>query len=226
MLVSHQHKFLFIHVPKTAGASVRDALAPFADEPEKVAVNRALARFGIKTNRCGPLHWRRARSHATAAQLRRVFPRQVFDEYVKFAFVRNPWDLLVSYFHYICSRDHHHRSRKVQRLDGFENYVRYEIQRNKISQSQFVVGSDGQQLVDFVGRFESLADDFQTICRHLQIETSMHRTNTSRHKDYRSYYSDETAQMVADHWHDDIRRFGYSFDPVPASSAGRWLASA
>jgi hypothetical protein len=70
----------------------------------------------------------------------------------------------------------------------------------------------GNIIVDYVGRFESLSDDFDIVCSTLGITATLERHNTSKHRDYRSYYDEETKQMVANHWKEDIERFGYTFD--------------
>ncbi|MGA1205891.1 MAG: sulfotransferase family 2 domain-containing protein [Opitutales bacterium] len=212
MKISHQHRFIFIHIPKTAGSSVAKALEPFSHHAENLPVNRLLSAIGINVNWLGPLEWRRGRKHTNLREVQRMLPREVFESYFKFAFVRNPWDLMVSYYHYIASRPQHHRSKMVQQLPGFPDYLHYEIKRNKISQSQFVFDAEGNQLVDFVGRFESLANDFDQICRKVGIEAQIPHVNKSAHKDFREYYDDETKALVAQHWAADIERFGYTFD--------------
>ena len=55
MLVSSQQKFLFVHIPKSAGTSVTAALKSFSDKPEEVWINRLLAKIGINVNWVGPI---------------------------------------------------------------------------------------------------------------------------------------------------------------------------
>ena len=212
MLISHTHRFLFVHVPKTAGSSVTAALQPFCDQPEKVWFNRMLSSVGLNVNWLGPVAWRRGRKHTTAGQMRRMYPLELFQEYYKFAFVRNPWDLMVSYYHFIQSRTEHHRSTKVLKLDSFEAYLAYEIKRDKISQTRFLMDANGELLVDYVGCFESLAEHFNVIRSALNIDAELEHRNSSNHRDYQSYYDATTRQMVAEHWRQDIEQFGYSFE--------------
>ena len=212
MLVSSQQKFLFVHIPKSAGTSVTAALKEFSDQPEKIWINRLLAKIGINVNWFGPFHWVRGRKHSTARQMKIMYSDSVFNDYYKFAFVRNPWALLVSYYHYIKSNQQHHRSEKVKNIDSFESYIHYEIKRNKINQSRFVTDTFGNDLVDFVGRFESLEKDLGVIFEQLGVEAEIPHKNSSTHTDYRDYYTPETAKLVAFHWAEDILRFGYTFD--------------
>jgi hypothetical protein len=90
-----------------------------------------------------------------------MYPTELFQTYYKFAFVRNPWDLMVSYYHFIQSRPEHHRNPKVQSLDSFEEYLAYEIKQDKISQTRFLMDANGELLVDYVGRCEGLAKQWR-----------------------------------------------------------------
>lgn len=67
-------------------------------------------------------------------------------------------------------------------------------------------------LVDYVGRFESLGDHFNAICRELNFDVELEHRNSSSHGDYQSYYDETTKQMVAEHWRQDIEQFGYTFE--------------
>jgi hypothetical protein len=119
---------------------------------------------------------------------------------------------MVSYYHFILSRSEHHRSAKVQSLDSFEEYLAYEIKRDKISQTRFLMDANGELLVDYVGYFESLGEHFNVICSELNIDAELEHRNSSSHRDYQSYYDATTREMVAEHWRRDIEQFGYSFE--------------
>lgn len=212
MLISHTHNFAFIHVPKTAGVSVWAALHPYADHAEHYWANRWLAGIGIHVNHYAPYRLKKFRLHMDATTLERQLPAAVFANLFKFAFVRNPWDLLVSYYHYLQQSRGHHRHRRLGQAADFAAYVRYEIRRNKISQSRMLVDRQDRLLVDFVGRFESLASDFDWICRRIGVAAELPRHNRSRRGDYRSFYSDHLVRLVAGHFAEDIERFGYRFE--------------
>lgn len=217
MLVSHQHRFFFVHVPKTGGASIAAALCPFSHRPENHPINCCLDRLGIHVNHFGKREWKRMRVHASAERLRRVYSPSCYDDYFSFAFVRNPWDRLVSYYHYVTSRDHHHRNRLVAKLPTFADYLDYEARRGKSVQSKLLTDRSGKLLIDFVGRFENIERDFQAICRRIGVSASIPHHNCSTHRDYRTYYDDRTIEMVARHWREDIERFGYTFEGSPSA---------
>lgn len=222
MLISHRHRFAFVHVPKTGGSSVSHALWSFADHVDHYWANRCLSRVGIRVNHYAPVRWRRFRPHTSADTLRRNLPAGLFDSLFTFAFVRNPWDLLVSYYHFLRDADGHpdhvsHRRRHAARLPDFEAYIRYEIRRGKISQTRMVADRRGRLLVDYLGRYESLRDDFGHICRELGINASLGRANASARGDYRDYYTDRLVALVRDGFAADIERFGYDFSGSTAA---------
>jgi hypothetical protein len=99
-------------------------------------------------------------------------------------------------------------------MSGFPEYVDWEIRRNKRSISRFVTDPDGRLMVDFIGRFENLHNDFNRLCLTIGIAPMelLHAKTQRPHADYRSYYTDETREKVARHWKRDIEAFGYDFD--------------
>ena len=218
MLISDDHRFLFVHIPKTAGSSVTQVLAPYSCQPLDHWMNRLLARSGVRSNLLLTHPYRWFRRHTPAARLRQLLPVEVYREYFKFAFVRNPWDWLVSYYHFVLEREHHRRYRQLRGLGSFEAFVEYECTRGKFLQSPFVTNSRGELIVDLVGRFECLADDFELVRRKLRLQVSLVCRNRSRHRDYRDYYSHRMRALVADGYREDIQRFGYTFDGVARRS--------
>jgi hypothetical protein len=219
MLISHSHRFAFVHVPKTAGSSVGLALKPHADRVDGYWANRWLAAVGIHVNHLAPVRYRKFRPHVSAAVLEAWLPPEVFAGLFKFAFVRNPWDLLVSSYHYLKSKPMHRRSRLVRSLPSFADYVEYEIRRGQLLQTRLVCDRQGRLLVNFVGRYESLASDFEFICRQIGIDATLRRVNATVRGDYREHYPPPLAARVAEAFAPDIERFGYSFSPAAVSIA-------
>ena len=210
MIVSHSKQFLFVHIGKTAGTNVAAALEPFAHDATAHLVPRLLDRVGVHANYLGPVAWRRFRLHATAAMAKRHLPASVYDGLFKFAFVRNPWEWLYSQWRFMVRDPSHHRGAFVRKLGGFDQYVKWEASRGDRTQRRFVVGKRGELIVDHVGRFESLRDDFTAICRHLKLDVALPGAREHNAVDYAvAYENPETRRLALSLFGDDLEMFRY-----------------
>lgn len=219
MLISHPHRFLFVHIAKTGGTSVRAALrryrwsgryAPALFVTSMISqMTRPRHRLGVKFPR-----------HAKAIAAQEMLPAEIFDNLFKFVFVRNPWDLQVSSFHHI-------RREKPEVLRGVETFsaflrLKFDDERpydfmldiSRELQSDYIVDLHGHTIVDFIGHYESLQDDFHTACDRIGIRRIdlPHRRRAVDREDYRRYYDDADAELVARCYAPDIERLGYRFD--------------
>lgn len=190
---------IFFHIPKTAGLAVSNALFN----------NRAAGHIDVETAKVLVGVWR-------------------FPYFFKFCFVRNPWDRLVSAYHYL--RKGHPTSpiaHTLMRGASFAEFVTETLRSPAVArelhirpQCSFVVDSRGELVVDFVGRFEHLERDFETVARRLGQARKLEAHNQSLHQDYESYYDDQTQKIVADFYRQDIELFNYRFaHSVPAKLA-------
>ncbi len=217
MIISHSHRFIFFHVAKTGGMSIRKVLQEYEQEPDRFKIKRPPK---MKAGKPNPFYevWEALLLHATARDAQVELSAEVFDSYYKFAFVRNPWDWQVSMYHFILREPSHLKHQIVQKLGSFQAYLNWVIETPKPYpkgatklQSTVLTDAEGKILVDFVGRYESLAEDFAQVCDKLEIDVELPHVNKSSHRDYRAYYNAETRQLVADHFSADIDRFQYTF---------------
>ena len=218
MLISYSHKFIFFHVTKAAGSSVKKALEDYAQEPEKFKIARPPKTIDGKPNRFYEM-WESVLWHAKARDAKKELSSEVYDRFYKFAFVRNPWDWQVSYYHFILKEPTHIRYELVSSMSGFEEYLDWVINtKNPFPkgatklQKDIITDKEGNLIVDFVGRFESITQDFDSVCKKINISAQLPHVNSSKHRDYRQYYSEKTKQIVAEHFKEDIELFGYTFD--------------
>ena len=161
--------------------------------------------------------------HITARAAQRCLPPAVYASLFKFAFVRNPWDRLVSRYAYLLHNQDHPRHQLVSQRQGFENYLQWEIRREKMFQHGYLMNARGEWIVDFVGYYERLDEDFSKICARLGVQAALPRANASSHHDYRTYYTPETRELVAKYFQRDIELFGYEFDGLPADRSPKNL---
>jgi hypothetical protein len=204
MLISHDHRFLFVHIQKTGGTSLATLLR--AKMPD------------VRTF---------AGTHDHAAWARRTLGES-YGRYFSFAFVRNPWERLVSWYAMIV----HRAQTESQSLNRFWRYVLDHARtfdeflygctdtiedvdgRKSILYNQLDYISDeaGTVIVDFVGRYERFNQDAGVVLQKLGLGPApLPHENQSDHRDYRSYYTDDTRRLVAERYARDIEHFGYRF---------------
>ncbi len=208
MLISITHGFLFVHVQKTAGTSLTRLLDPYALHPSGSRVNKLGSDLMLVRD------WRRHhfRIHAPLKRAQRLIPAEDYAGLFKFAFVRNPWDRLVSWYAYLLKDTSHRHHRRVAAC-AFEEFARAELKRPDRSQWWMIEDREGRPGLDYVGRFETLAEDFAEVCRRLQLPASvLPRENVSTRKPYQDYYSRELAALVRARWAPEIEAFNYRFD--------------
>ena len=207
MLLSRERRFLFVHVYKNAGTSITKALMPFAASKGRVLATKGLARLGVRA----PFGPQPFAEHISAPELIEAMGREAFDAFFSFAIVRNPWDWQVSLFHYMRKERAHHQHVLAKSFAGFDDYIRWRCREEVRFQRDFIYSRDGELLVDFVGRFENLDSDFASICARIGISASLPKLNVSNTKPYRSFYGDETRELVRRAFAPDVALFGYDF---------------
>jgi hypothetical protein len=206
MIISHSKKFIFIHIYKVAGTSISSALKRYNYLPSKK--NKLKSTFGINPS----IYSRDFDGHITASELSKRIPTCIFDVYFKFAFVRNPWDWQVSLYHFGKQLRSHHQYDLLNKMT-FREYVDWRVNEDLKLQSDFVLSDDGEMLVDYVGRLESINQDFKEICELIGLNKNydIPWLNQSNHSEYRKYYDSESKKIIRQAFRKDIELFGYSF---------------
>jgi hypothetical protein len=191
-----KYKCIFVHIPKSAGRSVRECLFDNARG-----------------------------AHRTLAGYQAVLSPMLFAECFKFTFVRNPWDRLVSAFFYLKNKDMRSNQRwakeNLSQFRDFNEFVTQWVTRKNIwsyvffrPQYQFICFDDTQPAVDFIGFYENLHSDFAAVCNRIKSSARLEEKNRNplRTQDFREYYTNETREIVAEVYAEDIKLFGYAFD--------------
>ncbi len=206
MLVSKKRKFIFVHIFKNAGTSVKNVLKPYAASQ--------FERFLTRVRLIPDPQFAIDHQHPTAREIRERVGEADWNSCFTFAIVRNPWDWQTSLYEYILKRKQHHLHTTVQQLGSFDAYVQAVCAREKNLhrlQQDFVCDNDGRLMVDHVARFESMTSEWQYISQRIGVESQLPHKNVSKQTDYRSYYNDKTIDLVAEAFQPDIDRFGYEF---------------
>ena len=156
--------------------------------------------------------------HKTALEKRAELGSSRWDKRFCFTFVRNPWDRIVSLYHYRVRTnttglgDHSIDFKTWVRLTfGEQDPAYFNSPRMLMPQWHWIADEEGRSLVDFVGRFENLDYDFQVVCARLQRQATLPHLKKSTRGDYRPYYDDASIEIVQDWFSADVEQFDYEF---------------
>ena len=220
MIIDDEHKYIFIHIPKVAGESIKNKLGG-AQLPH----------------------------HLPAKGIQQQFPAK-WNSYYKFSFVRNPWSWLVSLYHFkihidigdvwlrpIIMKDTFsefiyklkdskslfppywkiQRQFKQQVSNNFGNYIDSMLESDDVpfnkSHLDFYLKDSNGNLPNYIGKIDTLQEDLDKICKDIGIEpVKLIHQNASPHRHYSEYYDDETRDIVAKIFAKDIKYFGWIFE--------------
>jgi hypothetical protein len=201
-MISFQKRFLFVHIPKTAGNSVQSILRNYSED-EIVALRAqqdGIERFGLRN----PNY--KIQKHSTLAEYRAALGEARFRDLYKFTCVRNPWDRMVSYYFTPAQRLEGWDRKEFRKLILLALSVRDYLQLDKGEADPFAN-------MDYIMRFENLADDFRAVCASLAIpDAPLPQYNRSNREHYSKYYDAELRELVRKRFAPEIERFGYAFE--------------
>lgn len=216
MLLSVKYNFLFVHIAKTGGTSIRAALSSLRWRDPLFPAQFIASRLSHMT---GHRIASKLPRHAKIIAAKEMLPRELFDGLFKFAFVRNPWDMQVSSWHHLRRE----RPHLVQHIEDFPSFIRWKLDPDRPYQFHvdtsielqvdYLKDLNGSILVNFIGKYEKLQEDFEEACRCIGVNPPAlpHKRKAKDRKEYRDYYDDTTAEMVADFFKTDIEVFKYVF---------------
>jgi len=220
-MIFDKWKGIFIHIPKTGGGSIESALlANFFNIKKWSELDSKQIQDFRKENYGRPPHWIQ---HFTPSERRKYLPKEKLDNYFKFAFVRNPWDRILSEYLYIKKEKGCNCNPQDKNISDFDSYLRSGLHcsfdNHTLPQVDFIFSKEGCKQVDFIGRFETISTDFNFICNELGIKnpnlphfnmgTELLKTGRKTH--YSLHYTKEQSDIVAKKYAKDIETFGYKF---------------
>jgi hypothetical protein len=231
MLLSKKFNFLFLKIAKAASTTVEQRLPS-----EGVQYNEALADFWKIVSQVYNADVTSKNPIASHISMRvikhhNILPDAVLSKLTKFCFVRNPWDRMVSEYHWQQQVGNSKQSfddfiraipetvNAINQNQFFTDFRHYSRVEHFIPQYDYVFDAEGNKIVDFVGRYENLKEDFETIFRRVygkecESNALSHKVNKTNHDHYSVYYTEELKNIVAQVYEQDIEKLGYSFEGV------------
>lgn len=207
-MLSTSHRFLFLHIPKTGGNAIQDALRDVADDrivclaPHQDGVER----FELRSDRY------RTQKHSTLAEYRAQYGAALFDGLYRFACVRNPWERVLS--HYFSP----HRGTVEWSPEDFLAFI------PRVQPMRHYVGLPGDEPptlavavahLQRVLRFERLQDDFDDVCAALGLPrrtlAQRNRSAPEGGRAWRDHYDTRSRALVESRFGEEAALFGYRF---------------
>jgi len=215
-MISDRFNFIFFHVPKAAGSSIISGFREnFQDSIIVNEKNTKLVNF-LKTN-----NYKNWPNHTKCQIIRKFLGEVEFDKYFKFAFVRNPFDKLVSIYHYVKQKEAKIFEGKIESLPKFNQSIinsksfEHWIKDSNLGDTQydFLTSNAGELLVNYVGKTEYIQADLSYVYGLLNISNMyVSKLNASKRKDYRKYFDTEAVEIIRRKFKNDIYFWGYDFE--------------
>jgi len=208
-MISIQHQFIFVHIPKTAGNALQSILSRYSEDTLVAGDNKdGVHRFGINS-RYGTV------KHSTLADYLSALGPEAFWAKRRFACVRNPWDRAISfYFSPHRGQNRWNRNEFIDLLDDIQPMASY------LRLPSDTPGALPCRNLDVIIRYEKLQQDFDGLCDFLGIaRQSLPVLNPSNRRPYTDYYDPELIQRVADRFSADIELFDYGYITQPGIQA-------
>jgi chondroitin 4-sulfotransferase 11 len=206
MPVSHELKTIFIHIPKNAGESIEKTLGMYGGNPAQTF-------WGVINNRYVLQHF--------VANEMRIHPllTSVWDQYFKFAVIRNPWSKAVSeynwYLRYGPIIPFYEWVNSLENRLKINNCVNVLEIGHNVEQHKFVYDNTGQLIVDKLLRFENISNEFSELCLEKQWKLNLVSTSATASNNnvpFYEYYDELTALKISRIYAEDINKFGYDMN--------------
>ncbi|MEM9006728.1 MAG: sulfotransferase family 2 domain-containing protein [Cyanobacteria bacterium P01_F01_bin.86] len=233
MLVCNTHKFIFVHIPKTAGTSVAVSLSQSfkwndliigGTEFGELVQPHYKSTFGLS-------------KHSSAREIKAIVGTDIWNEYYKFTFVRHPYTRTISlytyiqkvlkvkglrgYFRFLLGKTHVQTwqlSQAYLQTKNFSEFIRHEKFLRSFttaSQTNYLIDHKDELDIDFIGKFEDLSKDFATISNQVGLESRpLGKSNVSlkSHKLKKPYLNEADYTYLGKLYAQDFENFTYDLN--------------
>ncbi|WP_096706859.1 sulfotransferase family 2 domain-containing protein [Phaeobacter gallaeciensis] len=218
MILSPGRSYVFVHIPKTGGTALSLALEARAmaddlmlgDTPKARKRRRRLQ--GVKTR--GRL-WK----HSTLADIDGLLPDDQLRRLFAFTLVRNPFDRVLSLYHWLRVQSFDHPSVPLAKALNFEDFACHPQMLTAFRANPacaYMRRADGVEQCACYIRLEHFARDAAPLFDHLGFELRLPVANVSdRPRSWQESYTDAARRAVTEACAEDLAQFEYSFNDSP-----------
>ncbi|PTX54452.1 sulfotransferase family protein [Litoreibacter ponti] len=218
MIISHPaprgRNFIFVHIPKTGGTSMALALEARAKADDVLIGDTPKARKRRRRVQ-GVEATGRLWKHSTLRDIVGLVPQSQIDAARVFTLVRNPWDRIASYYHWLRAQSFEHPAVKLARGLEFSAFLHHPQTRASLQAApygSYVTTAAGAERCDLFVRLEHLSEDLPKLEALIGCKLGpFPHDNRSERGATRDLYSDADRDLVAEIAAEDIARFNYHF---------------
>ena len=211
MLISRSKKFIFVHISKTAGSSIRKSFLPYTENSLFKLLSYFPKKIGHPIN-IGP---EPLSAHSYAYDIQTFLGEKTFNSYFSFCFVRNPYERAVSQFYFLKNYSKGPDNHKlISRLTTLYDFLLYrDLYGLLIPQFNCISDPQSNIIVDYVGRVESLTQSLTHIFHQLKISAppKLYKINTSNRPSVMEALDKNSIELINQRYQKDFESFGYDY---------------
>jgi hypothetical protein len=208
MIISHKYKYIFLKTNKTAGTSIEIALSKLCGEKDIITpITPEDEMIRYKLGYRGPQNFGGFYNHISGNEVRRLIGENLWNDYYKFCFERNPWDRVISLYYDFC------RTEPRPEVWQFIGSGVLQILKERGIEIYCI---DGKIAVERVCKFENLQAEMDYVWEQLGFPEKAilpHAKGSFRNdkRHYREILDKQCKEIIDKIFADEIRLFGYEF---------------
>lgn len=185
MPISFKNNLLFVHIPKTAGTSIRYAMSEIDEDVDKWHVHNRLSSY------------------------KNILSEEAYNKMFKFTFVRNPWDRTIALYLWMRSKVFFNANPTFCTKIRKQSFVQF---IKNMDNTLDWISINRRVKLDFIGRFEHFNESMDDLCSKSGVMLEKFKLNTNSHEHYSYYYNEETKAMIERKFQKEIEMFDYRFE--------------